>query len=86
MVYLLTYLLTDLLTDLLTCLLTDLLTCFPGRFRLHRACQVSGLLVATAGVVLALVWFAPLDSTHGILGCVVTGLGWTNPINALVSP
>lgn len=62
-------------------------------FKRHRAVQMCGLLLALVGFVIALTQFSVLQGPgwsppriHGILGCVVMGLGLLQPLNAFLRP
>jgi hypothetical protein len=61
-------------------------------FKVHIVCQVSGLLLAIIGWIIALVNFQVFADTgynnyrHGILGMVVMCLGLFQPINAVLRP
>jgi hypothetical protein len=61
-------------------------------FKIHRALQIFGLLLALAGWVIALVSFSVFGNKgltnyrHGICGMVVMVLGLLQPINAFLRP
>ena len=57
-------------------------------FKLHRGFQSVGLLVAIAGIVIALTRpeFGAIDTIHGYLGLVVMGIGVLQPANAFFRP
>lgn len=65
----------------------------PVWFKLHRGVQVTGLLLATIGWIIALSRFnvfiaggAKLSLIHGSLGMVVMSLGLLQPLNAFFRP
>jgi cytochrome b561 len=55
---------------------------------MHRAFNTLGLLLATAGIIIAWSQFEALDDSdlHKRLGFAVMILGWLQPLNALVRP
>ena len=61
-------------------------------FKIHRAVQNIGLLLATAGFIVAVINFdvfqgaSPSSLAHGIIGVCVMSLGWYQPLNALLRP
>jgi protein-S-isoprenylcysteine O-methyltransferase Ste14 len=63
-------------------------------FKIHRALQVSGLVLALAGWVVALVQFDVFGAgikdnisyVHGLLGSMVMALGLLQPLNAFIRP
>lgn len=66
----------------------------PLWFKVHRAVNTAGLVIALIGFVIALDNFTVLDSAdagnkayyHAIAGCIVMALGLLQPINALFRP
>jgi len=63
-------------------------------FKIHRAMQITGLMIAFTGWVIALTRFdvfsagssGNLSYTHGALGCATMTLGILQPINAFFRP
>lgn len=63
-------------------------------FKIHRTLQVSGLVLALAGWVVALVQFDVFGAgikdnisyVHGLLGSMVMALGLLQPLNAFIRP
>jgi len=60
-------------------------------FKIHRPMQIGGILIATAGMIVALVSFdvfigRDLSYIHGIIGLTVMSLGIGQPINAYFRP
>jgi hypothetical protein len=61
-------------------------------FRIHKVCQVAGLLLAISGWVIALRNFNVLadigynNYRHGICGMVTMVLGLLQPLNAVIRP
>ena len=66
----------------------------PAWFNVHRGANSLGLLLAVAGLIVALVKFRPLsvadsgstEARHAILGLVVMALGVLQPFGALLRP
>lgn len=60
----------------------------PWWFKMHRGLQVSGLLLAIAGLICAVqsVPFDHLKFAHGGLGIAIMIIGLTQPLNAIVRP
>lgn len=61
-------------------------------FKIHRACQVTGLLFATVGWIIALTSFSVFGDKglnnyrHGIMGMVTMIMGLLQPLNAFFRP
>jgi len=59
----------------------------PWWFHAHRAFQVSGLLIATAGFAIALFVIGTRTyMTHRTLGIIVMSFGYFQPFNAVIRP
>jgi len=61
----------------------------PLFYKLHLRLQISGMLLGVAGLVLALVQFAPFGGGvggHSLLGLVVSALGLLQPLNGALRP
>ncbi|KAG2440090.1 hypothetical protein HXX76_004204 [Chlamydomonas incerta] len=61
----------------------------PTWFNLHRACQVSGLVLSIVGLAVVLaggVKSSNLGFSHGAIGLTALGLGLLQPLNAFFRP
>ena len=63
-------------------------------FKIHRAFQIFGLVLALIGWIIALVQFDVFSAgikdnvsyIHGLVGCIVMSLGLLQPLNAFIRP
>eukprot|EP00419_Tripos_fusus_P012797 CAMPEP_0172668790 /NCGR_PEP_ID=MMETSP1074-20121228/9275_1 /TAXON_ID=2916 /ORGANISM="Ceratium fusus, Strain PA161109" /LENGTH=355 /DNA_ID=CAMNT_0013485477 /DNA_START=70 /DNA_END=1137 /DNA_ORIENTATION=+ len=65
----------------------------PLWFKIHRACQMIGLIVAIAGAIIAFTQFNVFQAgypaknlAHGTMGAIIMTLGILQPINAFFRP
>lgn len=65
----------------------------PKWFLLHRAIQLTGICLAISGFIIAISNFSVFEpgyysvaAAHGYMGCVVTVIGFLQPINAYFRP
>lgn len=65
----------------------------PMWFKIHRACQIIGLVVAIGGAIIAITQFNVFQAgypfknlAHGTMGAIIMTLGILQPINAFFRP